>query len=184
MIPSDVGCNLPIRSSELSTRASGATYPSDAEIVGGCIAAGHIRGYARQLGVPETSLHKQIRTRGLRDEIRNGIRAQRLAQGPIPTFDPVKHGARMQVRDALRAGTLVRQPCEVCGTKANIEAHHDDYAKPLDVRWLCRKHHAALHRAPIKHGTLNGYTTWLCRCDKCRGAMRAYTRQRRERGDI
>ena len=39
-------------------------------------------------------------------------------------------------------------PCEVCGaTKA--QAHHCNYSKPLDVRWLCPKHHAEWH----KHNT-------------------------------
>lgn len=51
------------------------------------------------------------------------------------------------VHRALRAGTLVRQACEVCGTSdGRIDAHHDDYAKPLDVRWLCRRHHQATPR--------------------------------------
>lgn len=36
-------------------------------------------------------------------------------------------------------GVLVRQPCEVCGSKA--QAHHNDYSKPLEVRWLCPLHH-------------------------------------------
>jgi ribosomal protein S27AE len=42
-------------------------------------------------------------------------------------------------------GRLIRQPCEVCGEK-KVEAHHDDYDKPLDVRWLCPAHHAETHR--------------------------------------
>ena len=37
-------------------------------------------------------------------------------------------------------------PCEVCGTRENIEKHHEDYTKPLKVRWLCRKHHRELHK--------------------------------------
>ena len=45
---------------------------------------------------------------------------------------------------AIRAGRLVRQPCEVCGHE-KVDAHHDDYSKPLEVRWLCRQHHAELH---------------------------------------
>jgi hypothetical protein len=54
------------------------------------------------------------------------------------------HKARWQVRRAIEAGRLQRQPCEVCAA-ARVEAHHDDYAKPLDVRWLCRTHHREHH---------------------------------------
>lgn len=28
-----------------------------------------------------------------------------------------------------------------------IEAHHDDYDKPLNVVWMCRRHHAMYHRS-------------------------------------
>src|SRR5690348_13837634 len=52
--------------------------------------------------------------------------------------------AREKTTDAIRRGRLKRQPCEVCGKKA--EAHHPDYRSPYKVRWLCRKHHRALHR--------------------------------------
>src|ERR1035437_2976161 len=44
---------------------------------------------------------------------------------------------------ALSAGEITRQPCEVCGERG--EGHHDDYSKPLDVLWLCRRHHALRH---------------------------------------
>jgi hypothetical protein len=46
--------------------------------------------------------------------------------------------------NAIRDGRLIRQPCEVCGA-LNVEAHHDDYSKPLTVRWLCRRHHLEHH---------------------------------------
>lgn len=49
------------------------------------------------------------------------------------------------VAQALRNGTLKRRPCRVCGTKKRIQAHHDDYTKPLKVRWLCPKHHGERH---------------------------------------
>lgn len=59
-----------------------------------------------------------------------------------------EHALRKAVRSitnkAIQAGKLVRQTC-FCG--AFGEAHHSDYNKPLKVKWLCRQHHAELHRA-------------------------------------
>jgi len=57
--------------------------------------------------------------------------------------------ARLDVMHALRAGRLQRQPCQVCGAEP-AQAHHDDYADALRVRWLCKKHHDALHAARDK----------------------------------
>lgn len=46
---------------------------------------------------------------------------------------------------------LTKLPCEICGNKKTV-AHHDDYSKPADVRWLCHSHHVAHHygKLPIK----------------------------------
>lgn len=56
-----------------------------------------------------------------------------------------KYSAHLAVRRALVSGVLGKQPCEVCG-QAAVDAHHDRYDEPLDVRWLCRRHHVRLHR--------------------------------------
>ena len=58
--------------------------------------------------------------------------------------NPEKKAAATLLAGAIKSGRLQRQPCEKCGAKA--QAHHDDYAKPLDVRWLCPKHHGEHHR--------------------------------------
>lgn len=63
------------------------------------------------------------------------------------TSQPEKHSAHKAVRKAVKSGVLLRTPCEVCGS-TRVEGHHDDYRKPLDVRWLCKKHHAQVHHAP------------------------------------
>lgn len=57
---------------------------------------------------------------------------------------PEKEAARRAVKAAIRAGKLTRLPCEVCG-EPKTHAHHDDYGKPLAVRFLCRPHHRAVH---------------------------------------
>jgi hypothetical protein len=57
---------------------------------------------------------------------------------------PSKYAAHTLTGNAIRDGRLIRQPCEACGD-AESEAHHRDYYKPLEVVWLCRKHHLAEH---------------------------------------
>lgn len=58
--------------------------------------------------------------------------------------------AQRKVSTEIESGRLTRLPCEVCG-KENADAHHHDYSKPLDVQWLCRRHHARSH-AMIRAG--------------------------------
>ena len=57
-----------------------------------------------------------------------------------------KYKARTAVGNALRDGKLQREPCVQCGNPRS-EAHHEDYSRPLDVTWLCRRDHRALHEA-------------------------------------
>ena len=48
-----------------------------------------------------------------------------------------KQKARTAVGHAIRDGLIEKKPCEVCGSVKSF-ASHDDYDKPLAIRWLCR----------------------------------------------
>lgn len=58
--------------------------------------------------------------------------------------NPEGYKAHSAVSNAVRSGILVKSPCEVCGCE-RVHAHHDDYSKPLSVRWLCALHHHRFH---------------------------------------
>jgi hypothetical protein len=67
--------------------------------------------------------------------------------------NPLHARARGIVVGALRTGKLKRQLCEVEGCGKPGQAHHTDYEKPLEVTWLCHKHHVEAHgRLPINEG--------------------------------
>ena len=53
--------------------------------------------------------------------------------------------ARSCLNNAIKAGKISREPCSVCGKEKYIHGHHKDYSKPLDVIWLCAKHHKEMH---------------------------------------
>jgi translation elongation factor EF-G len=57
-----------------------------------------------------------------------------------------KKAAADMVNNAVRDGRLIKEPCVRCETTSTVEGHHEDYTKPLDVIWLCSKHHKERHR--------------------------------------
>lgn len=58
--------------------------------------------------------------------------------------------AKGAVRNALLRGAFGKpKMCSECGKAApsrDLHGHHDDYGKPLDIRWLCRRCHGFVHR--------------------------------------
>ncbi len=47
-------------------------------------------------------------------------------------------------RKARRERTITKLPCLICGDNESI-AHHEDYAFPLALLWLCSTHHRHIH---------------------------------------
>lgn len=52
--------------------------------------------------------------------------------------------AHSKVNYLIRKGTIKRTPCEICGEK-ETHAHHDNYDKPLEIKWLCPSCHQKYH---------------------------------------
>jgi hypothetical protein len=70
---------------------------------------------------------------------------------------PQRNRAHSMLSWAVKNGKIQKQPCRDCGA-VTVDGHHDDYSKPLDVIWLCKLHHQALHnqveqRKEAKHGS-------------------------------
>ena len=86
-----------------------------------------IRAYDRERGKHKDRIQAQAQiTKAWREEDKRRTRA---------------HSA---VARAVRSGRLIRKPCESCNNPNSV-AHHDDYSKPLAVRWLCQACHKQHH---------------------------------------
>lgn len=63
---------------------------------------------------------------------------------------PEKIKAHNALRKAVYKGRIVKpEHCEDCGEqfeKRQIQGHHEDYSRPLDVEWLCVGCHVQKHR--------------------------------------
>lgn len=71
---------------------------------------------------------------------------------------PEQIAAHREVELALRDGRLHKEPCFVCKLTdvitTKVDAHHTDYARPLLVLWMCRKHHRTYHAIADKRDAL------------------------------
>ncbi len=76
---------------------------------------------------------------GPTNRVGDPLRARAVATGPIYWL---RRRAREAAAYALRIGELVAPArCQSCRRAVPLEMHHDDYLKPLDVRFLCSKCH-------------------------------------------
>lgn len=67
-----------------------------------------------------------------------------------------KNRAYAKVQRALLSGKLVKpEVCEECSSVAKLEAHHDDYDKQLEVKWLCRFCHRRTHGLGLQNTSPN-----------------------------
>lgn len=58
----------------------------------------------------------------------------------------LKQNARKKVFRAVQSGKLVKPICcESCSQELALEAHHEDYSKPLEIKWLCKECHENTH---------------------------------------
>lgn len=83
-----------------------------------------------------------------------GTQGKPSSQAKWNRAHPLELWAHQALRSAIRKGLTERGPCEVCGAVhgingARVDGHHDDYSKPMAVRWLCRKHHLEAHRRTV-----------------------------------
>ena len=69
--------------------------------------------------------------------------SERLRYNTNPEYR-AKAKIRAATRRARDSGAILRHPCEKCGDKQS-QMHHEDYFKPLEIIWLCRKCHIKHH---------------------------------------
>jgi hypothetical protein len=55
--------------------------------------------------------------------------------------------ARQILRSAVQKGEIIKpSQCEICYSTFHVQAHHNDYSKPLNVEWLCAFCHGEKHQ--------------------------------------
>lgn len=100
---------------------------------------------------PQWVLNERKRQREKNQKLRNAGLIRKLTTEEMTqqkyrdiARNPEKNAARRKLSDAIRRGRLIPKPCEKCGILPS-EGHHTDYTKPLDVMWLCKRHHVEIH---------------------------------------
>lgn len=86
------------------------------------------------------------------------MRENRPKHSELSDEQRFKANARAYANVYQRRGKLIPEPCCKCGTSASVEKHHENYAAPLFVVWMCRKCHMDLH-VEQEQGVTS--TTWV-----------------------
>ncbi len=124
-------------------------WPSEAPAVRKCVqcgAQGGIEAFRRRRDAK--TLDSWCRACQCKSQRGRSSPTRRLAPSVYSEYkkrNPQKAAAHRIVRNAIRRGEMQRLACQECGDP-KAQAHHADYSKPLDVKWLCHKCHKKEHR--------------------------------------
>lgn len=90
----------------------------------------------------------RVKARASYAKTAEGIIAGNKAKAAYAEKNKKKRSAHHTVNNMVRDGKISKpSSCESCGKiKSRIEGHHDDYDKPLEVRWLCSLCHRDWHK--------------------------------------
>lgn len=72
------------------------------------------------------------------------MRMHRPKHSELSDEQRLKANVRAILKYYVKMGVIEKKPCQVCGA-FDSQAHHEDYSKPLEVIWLCRRHHLETH---------------------------------------
>lgn len=99
--------------------------------------------YSKQYYQKHKDEYRKRLTRWRQDNPEKFLEQQRKRKSRYPHLPAIY----ARVYYAARKGIIKKKSCVVCGSSES-QAHHKDYDKPLEVKWLCPKHHAEEHCRP------------------------------------
>jgi hypothetical protein len=102
-----------------------------------------LRAYDRM----RASMPHRVAARKEYAQTQQGKNAHRRALRVSAKLHPERRKARVMFGNAVRDGRVTPWPvCAVPECERKPEGHHPDYSRPLDVVWLCTKHHRQAHQ--------------------------------------
>jgi hypothetical protein len=60
-------------------------------------------------------------------------------------YNELKRKCYRVYNHAIDHEIIKKNSCEICGQEEKVHGHHFDYTKPLEIAWLCPKHHGEVH---------------------------------------
>ena len=100
--------------------------------------------YCLEYDKKRANLPHRVEARKAYNKTNNGKESHNKATKKYRNKNPKAYKAHNLVAYHLKAKNIKQLPCSVCGEK-DTEAHHEDYNFPLEIIWLCNKHHNELH---------------------------------------
>jgi hypothetical protein len=93
------------------------------------------------------NLPHRIEARKKYFQTENGKLSRKKARKKYIYVHPLRRAAHLIIGNAVARKKIIKPDnCSICNSTIKIEAHHDDYTKPLLIRWLCEKCHKEWHK--------------------------------------